>query len=74
MKSEDAFRPPPALVSIQAGLLDGEAPLDLSAGVSVGVVEDHMKVRSPPPPPFRKKNKKPQTSERYASVSYDIGS
>jgi hypothetical protein len=49
LKSEDSFRPPPGLVTIQTGLMEGEAPLDLTGGVSVGIVEDHMKVCHPPP-------------------------
>lgn len=44
MRSEDAFRPPPGLVTLAAGVFDGEAPLNISGGVGQGVVEDHMRV------------------------------
>lgn len=45
MRSEDAFRPPPGLVSLASGVVDGAAPLEFSGGVGTStVVEDHMKV------------------------------
>lgn len=45
LRSEDAFRPPPGLVSLSNDI-EGSAPfLDLTAGSSPTNVEDHMKVR-----------------------------
>lgn len=46
IRSEDAFRPPPGLVSL-AAVIEGAAPfIDMSSGVTPGVIEDHMKVSS----------------------------
>lgn len=42
MRSQDAFRPPPNLVSLEEELL-GQAPIDF--GVDSKAIEDHMKVR-----------------------------
>lgn len=44
MRSEDAFRPPPGLVSLSAGVFDGEAPLNISGVGGQSIVEDHMRV------------------------------
>lgn len=45
LRSEDAFRPPPGLVSLSNDI-EGSAPfLDLTTGGSPTNVEDHMKVR-----------------------------
>ena len=45
LRSEDAFRPPPGLVSLSNDI-EGSAPfLDLTLGGSPTNVEDHMKVR-----------------------------
>lgn len=47
MRSQDAFRPPPGLVTLASGVQDGAAPIEFTAGMTAigqGVVEDHMKV------------------------------
>ncbi|SCZ88064.1 BZ3500_MvSof-1268-A1-R1_Chr10-2g02825 [Microbotryum saponariae] len=43
LRSEDAFRPPPGLVSLPS--TDGNAPFSLAGGNGSGLVEDHMKVQ-----------------------------
>lgn len=51
MRSQDAFRPPPGLVTLASGVQEGAAPIEFTAGMtSIGqsVVEDHMKVSLSP--------------------------
>ena len=52
LRSQDAFRPPPGLVSLATAVSEGVAPFEVEAtAASSGVVADHMKVRSSLPGP-----------------------